>query len=372
MTTTGYYTVGDQIFFSKSLALIEATKTNIHPTWHFREDVFSHLDWTKGYAENITEVYHRRARYLREKYDYLVLSFSGGSDSTVTLRSFLDQGLTVDEVLVRWPRKATQPLYTPNGFDTRPENLLSEWDLAIEPALRRLRKEYPKIKITVIDWSDDVNSELKEDDWFSINDHLNPGVFRKYYGLAGTPTETKMIDAGKKTATIWGLDKPQLAYKDGEIYFYFLDKLANTVFVNNTASRTAELFFWSPDCPYVVQAQARALYEYFIMHPEKLYLIDWDKRTTANKSEYNALVRSLIYPLWDQSIFQVGKPTSMAFNEYDSWMFTNLTDHRYYQSWEHGLQNIKAAIDPKYHQYGKNGRFDGWVGFISPFYKLSS
>ena len=39
----GFYTVGDQVFYSKPQALIEATRTGEFPQWQFNKEVFEAL-----------------------------------------------------------------------------------------------------------------------------------------------------------------------------------------------------------------------------------------------------------------------------------------------------------------------------------------
>jgi hypothetical protein len=366
-----FYKVGQTVFYSKTLALFEATKLNIHPSWHFADDIFSTVKWNNGSVENINDLYKSRARQLREKYDYLVLMYSGGADSRTILESFLSQGLLVDELLVCWPREITQGRYKVST-DKSATNMLSEFDLVVKPDLEYISKNYPAIRITLKDWSTDVatdTAELIEDDWYSINDHMNPGVFKKYTVISDT--EKSMIDAGKKSATIWGVDKPQIAYKDGNIYVYFLDKLANTRSSDNHNNRISELFYWSPDMPNIVHGQARLVYEYFIKHPEKLKLVDWTDSSGHNKSELNLILKSIIYPNWHPGRFQADKSTSTTTAELDTWFFKDYNYTRYFQSWQSGLTNIAKAVDIKYHQKSaKANKFEGWVGFISPFYLL--
>ena len=365
------YKVGERVFRSKTLALMEGTKLNLHPTWHFADEVYSTVNWQTGHTDDITEVYKKRARQLRENYDYLVLAYSGGADSRTVLESFLTQGLLVDEILVSWAKEG-QGKYKVSATDTSASNIVSEFDLVIKPDLEYISKNYPTIKISLIDWSSDIgsdSSELIEDDWYSINDHMNPGVFKKFTVISDY--EQQMIDAGKKSAVIWGLDKPQVAYKDGNIYLYFLDKLANTRSSDNHNNRTSELFYWSPNMPEIVHAQARLVYEYFISHPDKLKLINWTDHSGSNKTELNLILKSIVYPNWHLNRFQANKPTSTVMAEIDAWIFTDYANGRYLQSWESGLKNISKAVDPKYHQKipGRN-RFEGWVGFTSPFYLL--
>ena len=74
-------------------------KTGIHPHWDFNESVFSSYDWTVEPNESIADLYRQRAQQLRDKYDYIVLMFSGGADSTTVLRSFLDNDIKLDEAV---------------------------------------------------------------------------------------------------------------------------------------------------------------------------------------------------------------------------------------------------------------------------------
>lgn len=368
-----YYLVGPDIFFSKVEALIAATKANIHPTWHFADHVWDATDWSRDYSLDIRELYYRRARQLREKYDYIVISYSGGSDSRTVLDSFLKQGLKVDEILHAWPIEATRGLYTVNNDR---DNFLSEYDLVLKPDLEYISQNHPDIKITVDDFSGSMLSEgaeIVDQDWFSVNDFMTPNVFRKYTPV--TATESKMLEAGKKTACIWGVEKPQVAYKDGSLYFYFMDKSANTRSVDTVNNRTSEFFFWSADMPELVQQQARLVYQYFKMNPQDLYLVDWEQRKTArgrdNKRRLTDILRRTIYPDWHPGRHQADKPTNMVWQETDSWFFTHYQNTRYYQSWYWGLENLQKSVDAKYQERSAvNGRFEGWVGFISDFYKL--
>ena len=364
----GYYTVGQQIYYSKTQALIEATQVNILPEWHYNDDVFGQVKWEQPAVLDLRQAYQQRARQLRDKYDYLILSYSGGSDTWTALHSFLSAGIAPDEILIRWPIKATEGRYQVTNMSQDSTNLLSEWDFVIKHDLAFIAKNYPNIKLTVYDWSDDINDDIVENDWYSVNDHMNPGVFRKFTVVG--ERERQMLDAGKKTAIIWGIDKPQVKFDNGNLYLYFLDKLANTRCVDAVQHRNAELFYWSPDCTELVHAQAQIVYDYFVQNPEQVSLVDWTGDRAAKKQKFDTIVRGLVYPDWNTNKFQALKPDSMVWCGNDGWMFQNLTDHRYLQSWKHGLDSIKNAVDKKYHQISTDGRFDGWNGFISPMYKL--
>ena len=121
--------------------------------------LFRSFNWRSRLNVPLTDLYRLRAQQLRDKYDYLILWFSGGADSTTILQSFIHNGIHLDEVIVSWPKTLTEGRYTPN-LSTDATNMSSEWDFSIEPKLKWLAKNYPTIKITVLDHLiDPVNNE---------------------------------------------------------------------------------------------------------------------------------------------------------------------------------------------------------------------
>ena len=86
----GFYTVNGKNFYSKPQALLEATATGQFPTWNFNREVFSRMDTTKEPQLSLRELYRMRAQQLRDRYDYIRLEFSGGSDSATVLYSFIN------------------------------------------------------------------------------------------------------------------------------------------------------------------------------------------------------------------------------------------------------------------------------------------
>ena len=92
----GFYQVGQKKFYSKALAIMESQQSGIYPEFNFNDQKFSTYNWGKEPEQSLQEIYRKRALQLREKYDYLVLSYSSGSDSTNILHSFLFNGIKID------------------------------------------------------------------------------------------------------------------------------------------------------------------------------------------------------------------------------------------------------------------------------------
>ena len=76
--------------------------------WIFHDDAFSKYPWHIEPEASLDQLYDARARQLREKYDYVVLSYSGGSDTHNILESFIRQGLHIDEIVTNHMTTATQ------------------------------------------------------------------------------------------------------------------------------------------------------------------------------------------------------------------------------------------------------------------------
>ena len=161
----GYYQVGNTKHYAKTVALMEATKTNKFPEWNFNRDVFDRVTWLIEPSTDITELYRLRALQLRDQYDYIRLEFSGGADSTTVLYSFVLNHIHLDEVVFRYPKTGEKNATTSDPFNTKCENTLSEWEFAAKPILQWLSVNHPEIKITMHDYSENMLETQLDDSW---------------------------------------------------------------------------------------------------------------------------------------------------------------------------------------------------------------
>jgi len=364
----GYYKVGAEIFDHKISALLRATETHTRPTWHFHDDVYNGLNWEEDLPISLPQIYQQRAKQLREKYDYITISFSGGSDSWTVVNAFISSNTYIDEIFVRWPVAGTQK-HQVNATDTSAGNILSEWELAIVPSLKKIRDLIPNTKITIHDWSNEIlTSEVTDKDWMLTQDFLNVASFLKFQSIG--KGEQQAIDKGLKTAIVFGIDKPQLWAKDGNIYCYFLDKLVNTHAYGE--NRVSELFYWTPDFPEITLVQSRLLFKYIKDNPAVADLIDRNKLyNPETKAIWNSVARSIIYQEYSQlGLWQSEKPTSNIMCENDAWI-NPLENEKYLQSWKYGLSNVISSISSEYFEY-RHGNVDNFGGFISGTYYLGN
>ena len=174
----GYYTVNGVEFDSKIKALTHATQTGFSPEWHFNDMAYQSYDWSKEPDLTLDQLYDIRTRDLREKYDYLILSYSGGADSHNILMSFIRQGIHLDEIVVNTMEKGNKKSTNLVAGDVKATNAAAEHDLQTVPRLKEAAALLPNTKITVCDLTDYLFDYLEgkgDESWvFDKREGLNP------------------------------------------------------------------------------------------------------------------------------------------------------------------------------------------------------
>lgn len=355
----GYYTVDNQKFESKIQALIYATKFKKPVRWVFNNRVFDYHNWKLEPAEDLDTLYRRRARELREKYDYLVLCYSGGSDSNNILEAFIQEGLVIDEIVTNFIVDATKPITNQNLQSTKAENHNAEWDLLTSRRMQYIYDNMKGVKISNFDMSRPILEHFKshqDGSWIlKCKEWANPMSTARYNIIHDTALRKK-FDATKSVGVILGVDKPQLTIRDKKLYLYFSDTTANitpmTGHIKTYDNSTVEFFYWSPDSANILCKQAHIMLKYLRQFEHHQRLWDW---TTNLKTSplYNkartlreSILRTVIYTTWNQQWFQAEKGTIGWTNVNDRWFFDYFKGTAEYQAWQNGidymLQNISS------------------------------
>ena len=347
----GVYRVGDLKFYSKLEAIEMHTKTGIHPHWDFNEAVFSSYDWTVEPKEDIKDLYRRRAQQLRDKYDYIVLMFSGGADSTTVLRSFLDNDIKLDEAVSYMSYDAT---------GDRDHFFNAEIFRVSIPVAEQLKTQYPWLKHRVIDLTelivDYYNKGENKFNWiYEMNMCFSPNNTCKESLPLKIKEWADLIHAGKKFCVLWAHDKPRICHENGKFLFKFIDIVDNAATVKSIAGQqpyTDVLFYWTPDVPEILIKQGHIIKNY-LSQPgiENLPFVSREKSDLAYR-EVNGIkywlsnhgVHTLIYPNWDIRTFTNGKASSAIFTERDSWFFELSAGHNIKQNWFTGLDKLWKLI----------------------------
>lgn len=372
----GYYYCNGISFSSKVNALLYSKTVNQPVEWDFNNKEFYAYDWFIEPEESLDELYNKRARELREKYDYLILSFSGGSDTNNILEAFIRQNLHIDEIVTNHLTSATKKTTILDTNVKNSWNFAAEHQLQAVPRLQYIKDKLPKTKITVLDVSDIVlnsMSDFDDVDWvLGRNDHLSIGqLFR--YNYHHFSEMRKQFDKNLKIAIIVGLDKPKTKIVNNKFYIFFSDTTANITTINDfndeyTNIKT-ELFYWSPSCLPMLCKQGHVIKRWLEQNPQMQYA--WVlKPGVMNGYEMARLVhekalRSVIYTTWNEKWFQTDKSTQWWHTEFDSWFRNDPTFTREYDLWKRGINYLADKL-PDMMQM-KNGVPDGMRVFKHEF-----
>jgi len=346
-----YYMVGDFVTTSKFEALKKAHDKKINDVkFHFHDDVFSQQDWTTEPPEPLEELYRQRAEQLRNQYDYLILGFSGGADSTAIFDAFVKNNIHLDEVIM---------FHTLAGEDDRNSFYNFETFNVAMPYVEKHLKD-KTTKITVIDqtkYTFDYWNIVNKFDFVHYNNYnFSPNNLARQYAKAHLP----IFDESKSVAYITGIDKPCIVYNDGDTYFHFTDCIDTTVsYMYHDKGKTKhidEFFFWTPNFPKIVIKQSHVLKKFLdrldpntlkLFVSQKLMYEQHGENTIVKNQKFyrmtNELMIRLIYPSWDINTPSVGKSnTGFIYSQRDSWFFKTGREEvkNYLDAMEHYLMNV--------------------------------
>lgn len=363
----GYYLVDNQIIKNKLVALVEATKRNTNVIWYYYDQIY--IDAVNTFIDNgllLEEWYKLRALQLREKYDYLILNYSGGSDSHNILMTFLRNNIKLDHLYVQWPMNLVDKgIYQPNNIDKTNANFHSEWDLVLKKDLEYIASKYPNIVIEIDDWTNTLTEDFYRDDIFAKDVSNLPSIARSQKQNTFSKVESKLSNQGKRVASIYGVDKPEIVKKNNDWFFYFNDT-ACMAQPNIENPYGLEYFYWAPDFPNIVIAQANKLKEYYEINKNLQYLIQApsERRIEIKNFTYDDYYREftiraeisklVCYPYWDFSRFQADKPFAklhgfkMGTRAWDNVLTVIPEFDRVQKSWEYHWKSYLKQIDMKF------------------------
>jgi len=274
----GYYTSQGRKTYSK----FEAMEYSSRYRWHFNDEVFASYNWLTEPASDVNYFYDQRATQIRDKYDYIVLFYSGGFDSHNILKTFVDNGLHLDEVLSNIP-----------SLDIASTQTL-EYKVFTSKKIEKYKQLLPNTVFRLVEYRDMLLGELinQRDILYNLNhrytaNHLVKNIYKRMI-----PAHRSLVEAGKKICYLFGVDKPMIVNHDGE-YFSRFSELAvcNYVLPKLQFDRNDEIkyefFYWSPDCVPLLIKQAHLAKKYYK-----------DRLGSANK-HYRDRLSNLDYEAYD-------------------------------------------------------------------------
>ena len=368
----GYYLVGQKKFQNKTHALLESKKSGHDVSWIFNDTVYGNIDWTVPINVPLMELYKARALQLRNEYDYLILYYSGGADSTNVLHAFIDNNIFIDEILM-WDCVPTRA--NANNKDYSNKNYNSEVKYAAMVHLDKVKNSLdPRTKITLKDFAKTGLEVLsKQDNWYET---MPLGVTISISGILRQVSQQhdahflRQQDTGQSTCYVMGVDKPLVCKTGGDYYAYFQDNSAYHVmspvdFTSTNNRVTTEFFYWTPDFPEIVVKQSQLIKAHYELNPSIQHMAE--KALTTHISEYRNIIHDPIYPREFCEAFQVEKPSTHIKRPMDDW-FWEIADQRTRMNYLETIKYLGQNTDSKH--MIKNNINWGIAAHRSKFYKL--
>lgn len=327
----GFYRVGDRTTYSKFEAVEWSKSTGANVIWDFNRTIYDAIDWTKEPDMDLWEMYKQRARQIRDAYDYVVLWYSGGSDSHNLLLAWIDAGCKIDEIATTWNYSATGDYQ--NHYNAEITNV-------VLPDIKKLQESFD-FKFRLVDISQhclDLFPTWNTEFEYNVNFHLSPNNPARSMFRETIPEYKNMIAQGKKVCFVWGKEKPMIKYSraHNKHFVEFGDNIDNCVtpYVQKNYFKGwyDELFYWSPDYPLIPVKQAHAIVNFIKMcNDESAFTkkINWNGYSTQfDKFLRDNHVKTILYPKWSNSIFCNGKAISFTYSLRDEWFLKSNLDTR--------------------------------------------
>jgi hypothetical protein len=306
----GHY-VSDRETLLDLMLLNEDYDANLN-LYHYNDEVFSAINWKKEPSMSLYHMYVERAKQLRDQYDYLILAFSGGSDSNEILEIFLQNNIFIDEIQTVHYETLIDRL--DDTFIKTHDTLgvLYEYRGSVLPKLKRIRELSPNTKINSMDLSNYAYDQIvgKKFDYMGMNHNPTNGMslikplrIYNYY----MHTHNNLNAPKKKTAFIRGFEKPWLFVDDDDrLMFRFSDIPMHGVGrirsgdVNDIY--TLEDFFWSPNYPLIPVKQSHVIKNILLKHPN-LYQLFMDNVARRGLTEFNQEAPNVLDRLYAKMIY---------------------------------------------------------------------
>jgi len=338
MPTDEFYKIDNLFFLNKVEAIRYASQENKNISWHYKDDYFNNYDWLTEPLDSLDNIYKNRCLELRKNYDYLILFFSGGSDSQNILDSFLKNNILLDEIVVSFPKSGLDN-FIECDTDTSPENNISEFKFTIFPVIEKIKKQYTNIKITVHDYYIDM-LDYKSMDWIlNSSDWIHPSTYAKFNLNRYNHIHEQLIKG--TVGILYGSEKPILYKKNQSIYYLLTDVAVNGAVQSIDHPRCfVERFYLSTN---IMSKQAHVL-----LNKIESNLLNIEELRTTDIAEYQSQFTKHIYPNLIKSGFQTKKATRRFMVESDNWFYSLHKNSDLYKMMHNDYTNFISSIDKKF------------------------
>lgn len=312
-----YYTNSKKIFTNKIEALEYAQSSGEQIFYYYNDHIYDKLDWTIEPPESLEFYYKEQAQRIRDEYDYVVLFYSGGYDSSNILETFHFNNIKLDKIVCVGAFKQ-------DSFHGVDENHNGEIYNNCYPYINELGLQSITQICDYTDYFDDVKNfsvyEYGEQwienigSWFSPHNWFWRDI-HKYV----VPENMK----DKKVALLWGRDKPYTRKINGNVVFRFTDR-ATTGYggIVDLGNIHRINFYWDPNYPIIPVKQVHTLMKY-------------------GKLDQPNLVYNLRKPI----LFKSAKSPSNLISLRDNFILYK-TNSSVYDFYQQGMKTMMERVNP--------------------------
>lgn len=320
---------------SKVKALEYESKTGLDPSFYYFDDVYDKVNWTIEPPSSLEYYYVEQARRIRDEYDYVILCYSGGYDSTNILETFHFNNIRLDKIITVGALKQDSSSYVDenhngelyhNVFPYINELGLSSITQSID--YTEYFNDVSKLKISQYsnEWIDHTGGWFSPHHWFwhDIEQYIVPPQYRD-----------------KKVALIFGKDKPYIAVENRKFGFRFKDIAINGYGANSLYSNCDRInFYWDPRSPQILIKQLHVLLRSYIVSKfQHGYETNMGHDIIGGKST-NDIVYSLRKPI----LFKSPKSKTKILSLRDQYLL-NKKNSDVYRLYEAGLQTLSKRLN---------------------------
>tara|TARA_B100000424_G_C22945216_1_gene503067 strand:+ start:4433 stop:5503 length:1071 start_codon:yes stop_codon:yes gene_type:complete len=216
------------------------------------------FNWEVEPVESFSDLLYERCKQLRDKYGWLILYYSGGSDSETVLQSFINAGVHLDEVVLN--------VFKINEDDPP----LKDVELAANK-LKKYSTQIPKTKMTINNLSRDVFLNFnKKQLWIDSSFNGTLGNFRRMTLPVLQELGQKVILPNTTIGHIFAETKPHLRKEEDGYYAVWGTNIG--------VGQWSEWFFTTLDLPNLHIKQCHMVKNYFkVNNPKEKVIVELGK-----------------------------------------------------------------------------------------------
>lgn len=324
----GHYETNDQQYFLIREAYEHADHVN-QIQFNFHNKIF-HLFSQQGEPkQGLDDLYRKRVEQIRNKYDHVVLCYSGGADSHNILKYFELTNTPLDEIVT----------IEDSSLRGRDSVISGEVFKVALPETQKFLEKFPSTRHRLLDakeYQDKIFFEggFDFDPVYALSYQFKPIslLFQGWWAYF-IDDYKRLHDQGKRVGIIWAIDKPRVFCDATGYHFRFSDFHSMLGHKHMTVKNTFwddEPFYWTPELPMLPIKQAYAVARYLESTDQQGFNpqhgLDQPSNCVTRKSGRSIsyeFINPVIYPYWDPTTFTYGKErTSYLVSERDDSLIT--------------------------------------------------